>query len=303
MTIRIFLSVSAAAFLSYAQPTTATPLYDMTPMLNQWQSSMGNDFQAAPPTQPPDPPRFAPPPPQPLQPAAPVVSTPPPPVPTIQAPTIQAPTVQAPAPVIPKKMEEPAFQAPVQAAEAPSRRKNKQGAYVAFGAGLSILQDASLTTSLVSGLTGELTFDPGFAVRGAVGGPVGNNIRSEFEVSFRRHTFDQATLSFAGASISGSVDGSIDTTSFLANTYYDVPTSGKLSPYLGLGVGGAYLSSEGSDDLEFAYQATAGMRYAITPKLSLTGDYRFFATLDPTFSTVDAEFHSHNFTLGVMQGF
>jgi hypothetical protein len=170
MTIRIILSVGAAAFLSCAQPTHATPLYDMTPMLNQWQPSMGNSFQPEPSKPVLTTPRFAPPP----IPTEQIANSTPPSTPLIQ------PSAPAAPEGVPEVGEQSAFHAPVQIAAAPNQRQNKQSAYVAFGAGASILQDASL---------------------------------------------------------------------------------------------------------------------------SLTGDYRFFATLDPTFSTVDAEFHSHNFTLGVMQGF
>jgi opacity protein-like surface antigen len=72
----------------------------------------------------------------------------------------------------------------------------------------------------------------------------------------------------------------------LVNGIWNIQTHSAFTPYLGGGVGGAALKLDitdfGSDTaFTFAYQAIAGVKYALSEKLQLDLAYRFFGTLEP----------------------
>jgi opacity protein-like surface antigen len=78
-----------------------------------------------------------------------------------------------------------------------------------------------------------------------------------------------------------------------------------VEPYVLVGIGAANVTLE-SDDLDvdeddtvFAYQAGAGLGFALTETITLFTGYRFFGTTDPEFEGVEAEYHSHNVEAGV----
>jgi outer membrane protein OmpA-like peptidoglycan-associated protein len=65
-------------------------------------------------------------------------------------------------------------------------------------------------------------------------------------------------------------------------------------PYIGIGVGASHVSLDNvrangttlsnSSDNVFAYEPIVGVNYLVTPNLALGLEYRYFATVDPTFS-------------------
>jgi opacity protein-like surface antigen len=91
----------------------------------------------------------------------------------------------------------------------------------------------------------------------------------------------------------------------MANVALDMATGTIVEPYVLAGIGAANVTLE-SDDLDvdeddtvFAYQAGAGLGSALTETITLFTGYRFFATTDPEFEGVEAEYHSHNVEAGV----
>jgi OmpA-OmpF porin, OOP family len=155
--------------------------------------------------------------------------------------------------------------------------------------------------------------DDGFMAGGAAGWKFGQ-LRVELGLDFsgydatsihvvndgglgtRLHT---ASLSGASASPSGSVnifDGMI-------NALWDFRTGTPFVPYIGIGVGMAHAKLDSfsvgghplanSSDTVFAYQPMVGVRYHITDALALGAEYRYFATVDPTFKDASGvKFHS-----------
>jgi opacity protein-like surface antigen len=86
----------------------------------------------------------------------------------------------------------------------------------------------------------------------------------------------------------------VQQTSVMANAYYDFFAHDTFTPYVGVGVGMAFINSRvgqftNSSDTEFAYQAIIGASYKVTPNLRLNLDGRFYGTTNPSFS--------NNFTL------
>jgi outer membrane autotransporter protein len=124
---------------------------------------------------------------------------------------------------------------------------------------------------------------------------------------------DKMDVCSGGACGSGDASGDVTSLSFLANVYYDFVNSTPFTPYLTAGAGVAWLDVNDlavagmrvgdSDDTVFAYQFGAGVGYAINKNLTVDLKYRYFATEDPKFDGIDAEFANHNVYLGLRYNF
>ena len=137
------------------------------------------------------------------------------------------------------------------------------------------------------------SFDTG-EIDGAwsLGGGVGYQINRHFRTDVTADWFFDAD--FVGSTSDG-VDTSVDTSSYgalllLANAYIDIGTWHGITPYVGAGIGGAWVSwddltnsidggstfvHEGAESWRFAYALTAGASYCLTSNLKLDAGYRF----------------------------
>jgi opacity protein-like surface antigen len=139
---------------------------------------------------------------------------------------------------------------------------------------------------------GSKSFDFG-KLKGAfsVGGGVGYKINRYFRTDL---TADYWAKSKFTGQTSDLTSVSVDTSNFsalllLANAYVDLGTWNRITPYVGAGIGGAYVrwddlhnSFPGVDDhhrgakeWRFAYALMAGASYCLTDKLDLDVGYRF----------------------------
>ncbi len=137
------------------------------------------------------------------------------------------------------------------------------------------LDDASLEKDLEGA---EIKFDSGFGVSAEVGRKFGP-LRTALEYGYKE------TNIFHLKSATGHdvIPGDLNIKNLMANIYYDQKlTKGKLTPYIGGGLGWAWVKDgEGfMDDSAFAYQGMAGITYEINPTISLIAGYKFFATED-----------------------
>lgn len=180
--------------------------------------------------------------------------------------------------------------------------------YVSFNLGPAILSDSDLTEP---GATGEAEFDTGWGVGAAFGHDYGT-MRAELEIAYRTNDFDTIKVT---SPISGSVsaDGENTSLAFMVNGYYDFENPSSLTPYFTGGLGFAIvevnsLSVTGpggtfvigsEDDTVFAYQLGAGIGYAVSQTVTVDFAYRLFATTDPEFAGTEAEYLSHNASVGV----
>ena len=107
----------------------------------------------------------------------------------------------------------------------------------------------------------------------------------------------------------------------LANITYKVPLKGSLSPYVGVGVGGAAaIASFNTGGLVptvardysfvFAYQAGVGLKYALTKNASIDIAYKFFGTTNPNWNfnkipdrVKEGGFYTHSFSVGFTWSF
>lgn len=190
------------------------------------------------------------------------------------------------------------------------------GPYLGLSLGGNILDTAD---SEDSAGTFNLRFDPALHGSVALGwdlspGHAAGEGRVELEFARRSNQLDQ--VEFREGRVSA--DGKLTVESLLVNTFGVYRSESRWTPYIGAGLGAARLTADAlqvtgealADDetVVFAYQAGAGVEYALTDAFMLDLGYRFFSTLRPKFTEADGrrfetEYLSHSVILGARLGF
>jgi len=187
------------------------------------------------------------------------------------------------------------------------------GLYIAGGAGVNFKMESDYTVrgGLAPGVNiqadnaGKLRFnDAGWVGLGSIGWGFGNGVRAELEGYYRDNGIRRIT---AGAANGFGAGGTYHQYGVMANAFYDfVIRSSRFMPYLGVGAGYGWSDLRGvranfpvnvpvgdaassirvrDRDGRFAFQAIAGTAIGLNdvlPGLSLTAEYRFFGTLEPS---------------------
>jgi opacity protein-like surface antigen len=179
--------------------------------------------------------------------------------------------------------------------------------------------------------TNVVSHKPGWIVSAAGGYQVGDSARLELEIgesrtAVRRAFGNPTTVPGLGlcaitvpdcASV-GETGGATRVESYMANGYYDFPTSWLVTPFIGVGLGLANIHEErvgqprgvllqGSTGA-FAYAAMGGFSFAVAPRVAIDVAYRYFGTtsqhfLPNRFGTPRADVQSHALTAGVRYRF
>ena len=163
------------------------------------------------------------------------------------------------------------------------------GLYVGAGAGLNFHQESD-----VNG--GRIRYkDVGGVGLASIGWGFGNGLRAEIEGNYRQN----AVSRLQGSGVrSTSAGGRLHNYAVMANVLYDINIAGfPVVPYVGVGAGYGWVDADrvrasgpGGATLtindtagHFAYQGILGAAYNIpgVPGLAITGEYRFFGTLEP----------------------
>lgn len=173
--------------------------------------------------------------------------------------------------------------------------------YFGAGIGLSRLNDATLSDS-----TGSIDtdFDTGLGFVASVGYTF-DSVRAELELGYRKNDIDN----FSAFGVSVPASGDVTSKSGMVNVYYDFTPKAQLNPFVGAGIGLAKVEVDNAavaginlgdaDDTVFAWQLIAGIGYQVSDKAVLDLSYRYFATADPDFSGIEAEYGSHNLFAGL----
>jgi outer membrane protein OmpA-like peptidoglycan-associated protein len=146
--------------------------------------------------------------------------------------------------------------------------------------------------------------DEGYLLGGALGWKM-DQLRLELGLDFANAGIKSVSLNNANST---SASGSMRNTSGMLNAFWDFRTGTPFVPYIGIGVGATSVSLNNvtrncallsnSSDLEFAYQPMVGVNFFVTPNLALGLQYRYFASVDPSFSfpggRVGVKNESHN---------
>ncbi|MDF1719922.1 MAG: outer membrane beta-barrel protein [Minwuia sp.] len=156
---------------------------------------------------------------------------------------------------------------------------------------------------------GDLDLDLGLGGLVAAGIQFESGFRFEGEVSYRHNGADKFNNAATG--------GSLSSLAGMGNLIWEYDNSSGIYPYIGAGIGVAYLSAfdinlgaqtVDDSDVAMAYQGIAGLAFAVTPNLSLTAEYRYFVTEDADFrNSVNADlqvsYANHSALLGLRYRF
>ncbi|HXP72598.1 MAG TPA: OmpA family protein [Stellaceae bacterium] len=172
------------------------------------------------------------------------------------------------------------------------------------------------------GLQFHTALNPGFAAGGDFGYDFGR-VRLEAELVYRRSTVQQTRITAGGSGfppLTGQTTPIGDAAALggMANVMVDLLPHSRWTPYVGAGVGGARIALENYQALgvtfvdqkswQLAYQGIAGVRYQGSPAISLSLDYRYFATMDVSLrdgagASFKIPYASHNVMLGIAYHF
>ncbi|WP_084196820.1 OmpA family protein [Solimonas soli] len=171
-----------------------------------------------------------------------------------------------------------------------------------------------------TGGTPAASFDTTIRYKGGFGGGAtlgymfDGGLRPELNFTYSQADWDTITLrDSAGNSVTSSPDSAkLKAMRLMANAWYDIDFGTWVVPYLGGGVGyqRTEISGSGANDSDngFAWQLGAGVGFLLSPRTTLSLDYRFVNASDPEFGTADGgklttEYQSHNVGLGLRYAF
>lgn len=174
-----------------------------------------------------------------------------------------------------------------------------QRSYLNADLGVSFIQDVTIKNSLGA----KATFDPGVAAIFCLGYHLNDSWAAEFETGVMWNSIDKVTALSVSSLNAG---GDLYQIPFKLNLIYNVPTKNSWTPYFGVGAGCMasilhgnardvspapviaspnFGSGEFNDtDFTFAYQAIAGLKYKISERAQVDLGYKFFGTLDHSWS-------------------
>ena len=156
-----------------------------------------------------------------------------------------------------------------------AQAEDRQGFYFGAGVGANLPQNVR-ANEVGTANSGKYDLDPGFATNAAAGYAFGNGIRTELEVGYN------------DVDPSGDPGADVDTVSAMINAIYEFPTSGRLRPYIGAGIGVVRTDYDSAQpisgiivddaDTKFGAQGIAGITFQASDTIDLFLDYRFMRT-------------------------
>lgn len=130
-----------------------------------------------------------------------------------------------------------------------------------------------------------------FSLGAGIGYQISRHLRADFTADYWFDSdFRGTTTGICGGTVCTSVDSSsYEALLLMANAYVDLGTYHGVTPYLGAGIGGAYVMwddlvndaniglavHEGTKDWRFAWSLMAGASYCLTDNLQLDAGYRY----------------------------
>lgn len=126
------------------------------------------------------------------------------------------------------------------------------------------------------------------------GGAVGFQYKkTRTELEYRRMEVSVDAVSYAGGAAPATpvVNDDLVAQALMSNVYFDFVNRSIVTPYIGVGVGGARVENEiGERDAAFAYQGRAGVEVALGRSVSVGAEYVYFRTLNLVYGPKDKEF-------------
>ena len=158
-----------------------------------------------------------------------------------------------------------------------------QGVYIGLEGGASWMLNSTISDSVLGNIATSYP-NLGFAAGAVVGydfvGP-----RVELEGVFRSNTTTVRDAN-PGDGIDFSTQGTVNQWGVMANAYYDFNAGGTLVPYVGAGVGAAFLNGFAggatTNATAFAYQGIVGVGYNVNEAIRINLDARYYGTTSPS---------------------
>lgn len=176
---------------------------------------------------------------------------------------------------------------------------NGDGIYVRVGAGASFASDLEqdftynpnqVFPAVVLPAGQTIDSGTGFSAAAALGFNYTQGIRTELEYRYATTPIDGVTPDdriVLGAPSNDDLNAHF----VLSNFYFDLNNSSRFTPFIGGGVGGAFVENENGDrDAALAYQGRAGVAYDFGGGLSFDVEYIYLRTNDLSFGPNDDEF-------------
>ncbi len=147
--------------------------------------------------------------------------------------------------------------------------------------GKTVKQDGDLNYGIEIGLKDVLV--PGVRLAGSI-------THSNPEPHFYQSGVDQGAIKGLSLNIA------------MVNAYYDIKTNSPITPFVGVGLGGAKMSS--GKDYEFAYALMAGAKYNITNNIYIGAKGSFYRVNGLTSKSAGTEYSDSNlYTLNALVGY
>jgi len=149
---------------------------------------------------------------------------------------------------------------------------------VSFEGGISVVEDSAFHDDAAT----KVSFDPGLRLDFRIGGTFTNGLGLDVDLGLIYNQMKVNPLSTESGTL-----GFYQIPMMLEVTY-TLPTFGGFRAYLGGGIGAVYGIFTGNgtgllgfdSDLTFGYQATAGLKYALSERWEIGLAYRFLGTTE-----------------------
>lgn len=175
------------------------------------------------------------------------------------------------------------------AASAQDDAASAGGVYARIGGGVSFVsdwqQDFTYNPDVVFAVTPpsgqRVELDTGYAGVFALGFDYADGIRTELEYKYASAGVDAVTLAdpVNGPTPASPVNDDIAGHFLMANFYFDFANASPLTPFIGGGVGGAFIENEqGQHDAALALQGRAGVSLAMGGGFSTDLEYVYLRT-------------------------
>ena len=171
---------------------------------------------------------------------------------------------------------------PALAQDASDERVAEDYAYIRVGAGVSFVsdleQDITLNPNVVLPAlpvpaTQTIGLDTGFIASAAIGFDYADGIRTELEYRYATTSIDAVS---DGGPLPAAVNDDINAHFIFTNFYFDFANSSAFTPFIGAGVGGAFVTNQNDvRDAALAWQARAGVSWALSDGFSADLDYNY----------------------------
>lgn len=172
--------------------------------------------------------------------------------------------------------------------------------YVSLFGGVSFANSAK-TRATVTTATGTFTtgtasvtqrFKDGYSVGIAAGKQLTDMFRAEVELSYTKVKNKNLTIATTATSTTSGIGGDTSALYVLGNVWADLDIGQKFTPYVGGGLGVAFMknkisttSGSLSDKSQgFAFQLGAGVKYPVSDVMDIEIGYRYKSVLNPDYS-------------------